>query len=55
MLSSFYMRKKDFEWLVSPSEQASIDTKVQLTGDLSSQNTSPSVLATPANYAENIL
>ena len=50
MLSSFYMRKKDFEWLVSPSEQASIDTKVQLTGDLSSQNTSPSVLATPANY-----
>lgn len=50
MLSSFYLRKKDFEWLVSPSEQASIDTKVQLTGDLSSQNTSPSVLATPANY-----
>ncbi|AFR71144.1 sialidase (neuraminidase) family protein-like protein [Brachyspira pilosicoli B2904] len=49
MLSSFYLRK-DFEWLVSPSEQASIDTKVQLTGDLSSQNTSPSVLATPANY-----
>ncbi|WP_157147494.1 sialidase family protein [Brachyspira pilosicoli] len=49
MLSSFYLRK-DFEWLVSPSEQASIDTKVQLTGDLSSQNTSPSILATPANY-----
>ena len=49
MLSSFYLRK-DFEWLVSPSEQASIDTKVQLTGDLTFQNTSPSILATPANY-----
>lgn len=50
MLSSFYIRNKDLEWLVSPSEQASIDTKYQVTGDLSSQNTSPSILATPANY-----
>ena len=52
MLSSFYMRKKDFEWLVSPSEQASIDTKVQLTGDLSSQNTSPDVYAAISTDAE---
>mgnify|MGYP004476333259 CR=1 FL=1 len=50
MLSSFYIRNKDLKWLVSPSEQASIDTKYQVSGDLSSQNTSPSVLATPANY-----
>lgn len=50
MLSSFYIRNKDLKWLVSPSEQASIDTKYQVTGDLSSQNTSPSILVTPANY-----
>ncbi|PLV63099.1 sialidase family protein [Brachyspira pilosicoli] len=50
MLSSFYIRNKDLKWLVSPSEQASIDTKYPVTGDLSSQNTSPSILATPANY-----
>ena len=50
MLSSFYIRNKDLKWLASASEQASIDTKYQVSGDLSSQNTSPSVLATPANY-----
>lgn len=50
MLSSFYIRNKDLKWLASSSEQASIDTKYQVSGDLSSQNTSPSVLATPANY-----
>lgn len=50
MLSSFYLRNKDLKWLASASEQASIDTKYQVSGDLSSQNTSPSVLATPANY-----
>ncbi|CCG56392.1 sialidase (neuraminidase) family protein-like protein [Brachyspira pilosicoli WesB] len=50
LLSSFYIRNKDLKWLVSPSEQASIDTKYQVTGELSSQNTSPSILVTPANY-----
>ncbi len=50
LLSSFYIRNKDLKWLASASEQASIDTKYQVTGDLSSQNTSPSILATPANY-----
>lgn len=50
MLSSFYLRNKDLKWLASASEQASIDTKYQVSGDLSPLNTSPSVLATPANY-----
>ena len=54
MLSSFYMRKKDLEWLVLPSEQASIDTKYQVTGELGFRNTSPVILATPDNYILSI-
>lgn len=53
MLSSFYLRK-DLNWLVSPSEQSSIDTKYQVTGELGFRNTSPSIIATPDNYILSI-
>lgn len=54
MFSSFYLRNKDLEWLVSPSEQASVNTKYQVTGELGFRNTSPVILATPANYILSI-
>ena len=50
MLSSFYLRKKDLEWLVSPSEQASVNTRYRLTTSPSFKYSSPSIIATPANY-----
>lgn len=53
MLSSFYMRK-DLQWLASPSQQASIDSKYQISGNATFQNTSPSIIVTPANYILSI-
>lgn len=51
MLSSFYLRQ-DFAWPTSPSQQKTLDYYKHVDGDLTKFNgyTSPSILATPANY-----
>lgn len=47
--SSFYIRK-DLKWPLSPSAQADLDKYTRVAANYTYQYTSPSVIATPANY-----
>ena len=50
MLSSFYLRK-DFQWLLSPSEQRNLNDYTYIVGGFNfNEYTSPVIVATPANY-----
>lgn len=48
--SSFYIRNTDLKWMLSPSEQGSLNYKSTVLGTGDFRFNSPSIVATPDNY-----
>ena len=48
--SSFYLRNTDLKWMLSPSEQGSLNYKSTVLGTGDFRFNSPSIVATPDNY-----
>lgn len=48
--SSFYLRNSDLKWMLSPSQQGSLNYKSTVLGTGDFRFNSPSIIATPDNY-----
>ena len=48
--SSFYLRNSDLKWMLSPSQQGSLNYKSTVLGTGDFRFNSPSIVATPDNY-----
>ncbi|CCG56394.1 sialidase (neuraminidase) family protein-like protein [Brachyspira pilosicoli WesB] len=48
--SSFYLRNSDLKWMLSPSQQGSLNYKSTVLGTGDFKFNSPSIIATPDNY-----